>query len=184
MGNGYPVAAVVCRRELADSFSKTGIEYFNTYGGNSVACAIAEAVLDTIHTEKLQDNSLIVGQYLLVKLKVLAEKYDWIGDVRGMGLFIGIEFIKSKTNNNDKNDLGNSKNKKSINNSDDLQPHTKLCEFLVATMMTERVLVSSDGPDNNVIKIKPPLVFSMKNADNLVEILEKGLNLAIAAETF
>jgi ethanolamine-phosphate phospho-lyase len=157
MGNGYPVAAVVCRRELADSFASTGIEYFNTYGGNSVACAIAEAVLDTILSEDLQSNSLKVGEYLLTKLKKLAKKHSWIGDVRGMGLFLGIEFVKI------------------TDSKDNLQPHTELCGFLVDFLMNEMVLVSSDGPDANVIKIKPPLVFSIANADTLITALEKGL---------
>ena len=70
MGNGYPVAAVACRREVAESFAKTGIEYFNTYGGNSVACSIAEAVIDTIFREDLQAHALRVGQYLTQRLQV------------------------------------------------------------------------------------------------------------------
>lgn len=171
MGNGYPVAAVVCRRDLADSFASTGIEYFNTYGGNSVACAIAEAVLDTIITENLQKNSLVVGNYLLMKLKALAEVHAHIGDVRGMGLFLGIEIIKLNTDHSD-------------SNSKDILPHTQLCQFLVDYLMRERVLVSSDGPDANVIKIKPPLVFDMDNADTLVSALERGLLAAAKIGTF
>lgn len=90
MGNGYPVAAVVCRREVAESFAKTGIEYFNTYGGNSVACAIAESVLDTIVKEDLQGNARRVGEYLTQRLQPLLHKYEWVGDVRGVGLFQGM----------------------------------------------------------------------------------------------
>ena len=167
MGNGYPVAAVVCRRELADSFARTGIEYFNTYGGNSVACAIAEAVLDTIITEDLQKNSLLVGNYLLMKLKALSHTYPHIGDVRGMGLFLGVEIVKINANC-----------------SHDILPHTQLCQFLVDYLMRERVLVSSDGPDANVIKIKPPLIFDMENADTLVRALERGLLAAAKIGTF
>ena len=166
MGNGYPVAAVVCRRELAESFSSTGIEYFNTYGGNSVACAIAEAVLDTIVSEGLQNNSLEVGNYLLSKLRSLAASYPYIGDVRGMGLFLGIEFIKI------------------TDTPDDLQPHTELCSYLVDFLMRERVLVSRDGPDGNVIKIKPPLVFSKANADTLISTLERGIIAATESGQF
>lgn len=171
MGNGYPVAAVVCRRELADSFARTGIEYFNTYGGNSVACAIAEAVLDTIITEDLQKNSLLVGNYLLMKLKALSDVYPHIGDVRGMGLFLGVEIVEVNANCNH-------------NNSEDILPHTQLCQFLVDYLMRERVLVSSDGPDANVIKIKPPLIFDMENADTLVRALERGLLAAKKIGTF
>jgi 4-aminobutyrate aminotransferase-like enzyme len=131
-----------------------------------VACAIAEAVIDTIHVEGLQKNSLIVGQYLLTKLMELSKRYPCIGDVRGMGLFLGVEFIEVN-----KNHL-------------DIIPHTKLCQFLVAFMMKEKVLVSSDGPQNNVIKIKPPLCFSAENADTLIHALEKGLIEALKSGEF
>ena len=181
MGNGYPVAAVVCRRELADSFASTGIEYFNTYGGNSVACAIAEAVLDTIIEEDLQKNSLLVGDYLLTKLRVLSESYPWIGDVRGMGLFLGVEIIKTKMD--DFEILSTSEDFEDIV-PESILPHTELCQYLVDFLMRERVLVSSDGPDANVIKIKPPLVFSMDNADTLVAALERGLLAAHDIGTF
>lgn len=153
-------------RALADSFASTGIEYFNTFGGNSVACAIAEAVIDTIHSEGLQKNSLLVGEYLLQKLQELSLKHPCIGDVRGMGLFVGIEFIKVNSSHHD------------------LIPHTELCQFLVAFMMKEKVLVSSDGPQKNVIKIKPPLVFSFDNADILTVALEKGLIQASKTDDF
>ena len=162
MGNGYPIAAVVCRRALADAFASTGIEYFNTYGGNSVGCAIAEAVLDTIKAERLQENSLDVGQHLLSKLTALSKKYGVIGDVRGFGLFIGIELIQPTQ----------------LGSDERLLPHTKLTQFLVDFLMNERVLVSKDGPDNNVIKIKPPLVFSRDNADTLVMAMDRALEAA------
>jgi ethanolamine-phosphate phospho-lyase len=159
MGNGYPVAAVVCKRELAESFASTGIEYFNTYGGNSVACSVAEAVLDTIFAEDLQGNALRVGQYLTSSLKPLEEKYDWVGEVRGHGLFQGIEFVKTKQTHN-------------------MQPHGELAKFLVDFMRHERVIASRDGPDGNVIKFKPPLVFSKENVDTLVTSLNRGLEAA------
>eukprot|EP01038_Epipyxis_sp_PR26KG_P014962 gene14962-20128_t len=165
MGNGYPVAAVICRREVAESFAKTGIEYFNTYGGNSVACAIAESVLDTIHNEDLQGNALRVGNYLTNRLTPLVEKYDWVGEVRGVGLFQGIEFVKTKKTH-------------------DLEPHPKLTKFLVDYLRYENVIVSRDGPDENVIKIKPPLVFSKENVDQLVSGLERGLESAVKLEIF
>jgi len=159
MGNGYPVAGVVCRREVAESFASTGIEYFNTYGGNSVACRIAEAVLDTIVAEDLQGNALRVGNYLTQQLLPLVDKYDWVGEVRGHGLFQGIEFVKTKK-------------------TQKLEPHADLTKFLVDFMRYERVIVSRDGPDANVIKFKPPLVFSKENVDTLVSSLERGLEAA------
>jgi ethanolamine-phosphate phospho-lyase len=160
LGNGYPVAAVICRREVAESFAKSGIEYFNTYGGNSVACSIADAVFDTIQNEDLQQNALEVGNYLTAQLCTLAPKYDWIGDIRGVGLFQGIEFVKSR---------------KDVKN---LQPYPELTKFLVDFLRYERVIVSRDGPDENVIKIKPPLVFSKANVDQLVKALDMALECA------
>lgn len=158
MGNGYPVAAVVCRRAVAESFASSGIEYFNTYGGNSVACSIAEAVLDTIISEKLQENALKVGNYLTSKLLPLKEKYIWVGDVRGCGLFQGIEFVINK---NDRN----------------LQPHPELTKFIVDFLRLENVIISRDGPDENVIKIKPPLVFSEENVNTLVSAIDRALTV-------
>ena len=78
---------MICRREIANSFASTGIEYFNTYGGNSVACTIAEAVLDVILEEKLMENAYNVGQYIAEKFKTLLDRFDWVGDVRGFGLY-------------------------------------------------------------------------------------------------
>lgn len=161
MGNGYPVAAVVCRKELAESFAATGIEYFNTYAGNSVACAIGEAVLDTIFAEDLQKNALDVGLYLTEHLKALYEKYTWVGDIRGCGLFQGIEFVKDRRN---------------VRN---LEPHPELAKFVVDYLHYQRVIVSRDGPDENVIKIKPPLVFCKDNVDTLVKAIDDAIQCAV-----
>lgn len=162
MGNGYPIAAVVCRREVAESFAKSGIEYFNTYGGNSVACAIAESVLDTIVREKLQENSRTIGQLLIERLGPLQKKYRSVGDVRGLGLFLGIEFIQ-------------------VLDEDELRPNPQLTKFLVDFLRYESVLISRDGPDENVIKIKPPLVFGAAETDIFVAALERGLDTAARA---
>ena len=165
MGNGYPVAAVICRREVADSFASTGIEYFNTYGGNSVACAISEAVLDTIASEDLQGNALRVGEYIQAAFQPLLEKYDWIGEVRGFGLFQGVEFVKSRKDAN-------------------LQPHPDLTKFVVDFLRYKRVIISRDGPDENVIKIKPPLVFSKFDVEKLVAEVDNALAEALQSGEF
>jgi len=165
MGNGYPVAAVICRRELADSFASSGIEYFNTYGGNSVACAIAEAVLDTIQKEGLQENCLSVGNYIQKHLTPLMKKYEWIGDVRGVGLFQGVEFVHS-------------------NKADDPQPYPELTKFVVDFLRYEKIIISRDGPDENVIKIKPPMVFSKANAKTLIDGIDRALQAAVDAKRF
>eukprot|EP00981_Chlorochromonas_danica_P003941 scaffold743_cov177-Ochromonas_danica.AAC.29 len=154
-GNGYPVAAVICRREVAESFASSGIEYFNTYGGNYVARAIAEVVLDTIHEENLQESAHATG---LLELK----KYPWVGDVRGVGLFQGIEFI---------HDLSTT--------SGELLPYpAELTKFVVDFLRYQRVIMSRDGPDENVVKIKPPLVFKHKQVDELVEAVDLALSSA------
>lgn len=162
MGNGYPVAAVICRREVAESFARSGIEYFNTYGGNSVACAIAEAVFDTIEEEALQENARVTGEYLTERLMALKEKYPkWVGDVRGVGLFQGIEFIHDRSKHHG-----------------EILPYPELTKFLVDFLRYQRVIVSRDGPDENVIKVKPPLVFRNVHVDQLVEALDLALTAA------
>jgi ethanolamine-phosphate phospho-lyase len=165
IGNGYPIAAVIVRKEIAQSFAASGIEYFNTYGGNSVACAIAEAVLDTIFEENLQQNALVVGNYLSDRLKALYQKYDWVGDVRGHGLFQGIEFVHTR-------------------HTEDLQPFPELAKFVVDFLRYRRVIVSRDGPDENVIKVKPPLVFSKEDVDTLVNAMDEAIQCAIDSKIF
>ncbi len=94
MGNGFPVAGLMTRRDITQKFDINGIEYFNTYGGNPVSCRAAIAVIDVIEKEKLIEHARNVGTYLLNKLKEIGERYDMIGDVRGRGLFIGIEIVR------------------------------------------------------------------------------------------
>ncbi len=170
LGNGYPVAAVICRREVAQSFARSGIEYFNTYGGNSVACAIAEAVLDTILAEQLQHKALLTGQYLTQRLSALQPTYRWVGDVRGVGLFQGVELIQDPT--------------PATRGQPQLLPYPRLAKFLVDFLRYQRVIVSRDGPDENVIKIKPPLVFGTEQADQLVDALERALSAAAKTGLF
>lgn len=96
MGNGFPVAALITRREITDKFYNNSIEYFNTYGGNPVSCRAAIAVMDIVEKEKLMEHAGQVGNYLLEKLREIADRHDTIGDVRGRGLFLGIEIIQDK----------------------------------------------------------------------------------------
>jgi 4-aminobutyrate aminotransferase-like enzyme len=147
MGNGHPLAAVVCTKAVAESFAN-GMEFFNTYGGNPVSCEIGQAVLKVIETEALQDNALHVGNFLKQELKRLQNKYEVIGDVRGEGLFLGVEFAIDHT------------------------PLPKHTSYIVQRMKDLKVLMSIDGKDHNVIKIKPPMIFSMKDARYLIESME------------
>lgn len=154
MGNGHPVSAVVTTVEIAQSVKENGFEYFNTFGGNPVSCATVSAVLDVMEQKKLREHATRVGNHLLNSLRQLALKHPIIGDVRGVGLFIGIELVEDK---------------------DTKTPATAKAKLVVSRMKEEYILVSSDGPDRNVLKLKPPLVFSHDNVDHFVKILDEVL---------
>ncbi|PHS04463.1 MAG: hypothetical protein COA88_13525 [Kordia sp.] len=149
LGNGHPLAAVVCTQEVANKFAN-GMEYFNTFGGNPVSCAIGTEVLRTVKREKLQENALQVGAFLKAELKQLAKEFPIIGDVRGQGLFLGIELVDGKMN-----------------------PLAAQTDYLANRMKDHGILMSTDGPDHNVLKIKPPIVFTKENAEELLFYLRK-----------
>ncbi len=153
IGNGFPLAAVVTTPRIADAFAN-GMEYFNTYGGNPVACAAGLAVLDVMAEEGLQANALETGNYLRAGLERLKEKHPVIGDVRGRGLFIGFELVV------DRRTQGRG---------------TPQAAYVAERMREEGILVSTDGPFKNVIKIKPPICFAKPEADLFLETLEKIL---------
>lgn len=153
MGNGHPLAAVITTPDIANSFAN-GMEYFNTYGGNPVSCAIGLAVLDVIEEEKLQENADKVGRKLLNEFQQLAVKHDIIGDVRGQGLFVGIEFVKDRTS---------------------LAPAAELANQVVEEAKDRGILLSTDGPLHNVVKIKPPLVFNEENAEFLINTIDEAI---------
>ena len=153
IGNGHPIGAVITTREIADSFWN-GMEYFNTFGGNPVSCAVGLAVLDVIRDEELQQNAEGVGRYLLEGLHQLQQKHPLIGDVRGLGMFLGIEFVRDHVT---------------------LEAADAEAEEIVELMKERGVLLSTDGPYHNVIKIKPPLVFSKNDADFLLTNLNDVL---------
>ncbi|MHB8054623.1 MAG: aminotransferase class III-fold pyridoxal phosphate-dependent enzyme [Candidatus Aminicenantales bacterium] len=153
IGNGFPLAAVVTTRPIADAFA-TGPEYFNTYGGNPVSLAAGQAVLDVLRDERLQDNALRVGSVLKAGLKGLQLDHVLIGDVRGLGLFLGIELVSDPEKRT---------------------PASGPAAYIAERMREEGVLLSTDGPDRNVLKIKPPLCFSTVDAELLVETLGRIL---------
>lgn len=153
MGNGHPLAAVVTTPRIAASFH-TGMEYFNTFGGNPVSCAAGLAVLDVMEDESLQERAREVGEGLLSRLRELAGRHPLIGDVRGLGLFIGVELVLDR---------------------DELIPATQLAAYVVERMKDLGILLSTDGPFSNVLKIKPPLVFSSADAELLVDTLDRVL---------
>ncbi len=150
MGNGHPLAAVVTTRAIAGAFAN-GMEYFNTFGGNPVSCAVGSAVLDVIEEEGLQENALRTGARLLEGLAGLMNRHPLIGDVRGLGLFIGVELVLDHQT---------------------LEPAAAEATYIIERMKERGILLSIDGPLHNVLKLKPPIVFNEENADFLVSTLD------------
>jgi len=150
IGNGHPLGAVVTTRAIADAFDN-GMEYFNTFGGNPVSAAIGLAVLDVIEDDGLQEHARVTGERLLAGLRELARRHAAIGDVRGLGLFIGVELVGDR---------------------DARDPDAQLARELVNRAAERGLLLSTDGPDHNVLKIKPPLVFSGADAGRLIETVD------------
>lgn len=153
IGNGFPMAAVITTPAIAAAFHN-GMEYFNTFGGNPVSCAVGAAVLDVIEQEHLQQHALQVGDYLKQGLLALQQRYSLIGDVRGLGLFLGVELVRDHNK---------------------LTPADREASDIVEAMKQRGVLLSVDGPLYNVLKIKPPLVFSRRDADLALSALGEVL---------
>lgn len=154
LGNGHPLAAVVTTKEIADAFV-TGMEYFNTFGGNPVSCAIGCAVLDVVKNEDLQRHAIEVGAHLVDGLTKLQSRFPIIGDVRGLGMFIGAEFVKD---------------------SETLAPAIEQIDYVIERLKDEGILLTTEGPLHNVLKIKPPLAFSIQDAEFFLKTLEMILS--------
>lgn len=153
MGNGYPVAGIAVRPEVASEFGHD-MRYFNTFGGNSVAMAAANATLEVVQSENLMENSRKVGEIMLSGLRDLMQRDERIGDVRGTGLYMGIEMVKSRKTR---------------------EPDSPLALALVNEMRRRRVLISATASNANVLKVRPPLSFSAKNADQFLTELDGAL---------
>lgn len=153
IGNGHPMAAVVTTPEIAKAFAN-GMEFFSSFGGNPVSAAVGMAVLDVIENEHLQSKALVTGQHLKQRLGELATRHDIIGHVRGEGLFLGVELVRDR---------------------DTLEPATEEAGKIANTMRDLGVLISTDGPYDNVLKIKPPMAFGVTEADIMVEALQEVL---------
>ena len=151
MGNGYPVSAMLARRSLVDKFSATS-DYFNTFGGNPVACAAANAVLDVIEQDNLQENASKIGGYIVGELKGMQSRYQQIGDVRGTGLFIALELIQPDS---------------------DRGPDARAAQRLIEKLKRCGVLTGAIGPDSNILKLRSPLVLSKSDADHLLERIDE-----------
>uniref|UniRef100_A0A8C5I853 Ethanolamine-phosphate phospho-lyase n=1 Tax=Gouania willdenowi TaxID=441366 RepID=A0A8C5I853_GOUWI len=151
IGNGHPMSCVVTTKEVAEAFMSSGMEYFNTFGGNPVSCAIGLAVLDVIEKEDLRGNAVRVGRHLTHLLEKQKEKHLLIGDIRGVGLFVGVELVRDRTK---------------------LTPATAEAQEVIYRLKEEHILLSADGPHRNVLKFKPPMCFSVEDADLVVEKID------------
>lgn len=154
IGNGHPLAAVVVTEEIANAFNN-GMEYFNTFGGNPVSMVTGNAVLQVIQEEEMQRHARETGDYLLQLLKDLMPKHAIIGDVRGHGLFLGAELVRDRETK---------------------EPAVPEIDLVVQQMKARGFLLSTDGPLHNVLKIKPPLVFTRENALQMVQQLDAVLS--------
>ncbi|WP_284164903.1 aminotransferase class III-fold pyridoxal phosphate-dependent enzyme [Frigidibacter sp. SD6-1] len=153
IGNGHPLACVVTTPDLARRFAN-GMEYFNSFGGNPVSMAVGHAVLDVIEAEGLQAKALETGAYLLERCREMQARFPIIGDVRGAGLFLGVELVRDRAT---------------------LEPATDEAGLVVNHMRQLGVLASTDGPFDNVLKFKPPMVFGRAEADRLLAATEAAL---------
>lgn len=158
IGNGHPMAAVVTTPEISRAFAN-GMEFFSSFGGNPVSAAVGMAVLDVIEDENLQENARNTGDYLKARLEALAADHPLIGDVRGRGLFLGVELVRDRQT---------------------LAPATEAANRIINRVRDDGVLLSTDGPFDNVLKIKPPLVFGITEADLLLDALDRALRLTIS----
>jgi 4-aminobutyrate aminotransferase-like enzyme len=154
MGNGLPIAAAVMKAEIQERFGQD-IRYFNTFGANHVSIAAATAVLDVMEDEALQQNALKTGNHMLSAMRALQSKYECIGDVRGAGLFVGLEFVTDRNTQ---------------------QQDGALALSVVNSLREDGVLISAAGIHGNVLKIRPPLPFNIEHADLFLSKLERTLS--------
>jgi 4-aminobutyrate aminotransferase-like enzyme/Ser/Thr protein kinase RdoA (MazF antagonist) len=154
IGNAFPLAAVVSTREIAEAFNN-GMEFFSTFGGNPVACAVGLAVLDVLEDERLQENALRVGKWWIAALQDLQRKYAVIGDVRGSGLFLGLDLVLSR---------------------DTREPAPLQASYVINRLRDRGIIAGTDGPHHNVIKLRPPLIFSESDAASFCSAFETVLS--------
>ena len=154
IGNGHPIGAVITTPAIAASFDN-GMEFFSTFGGNTVSCAAGLAVLDVLAREPLQERARAVGDRLMARLEDVASRRHAIGDVRGSGLFIGVELVRDR---------------------ESLEPATAEATYVVNRLREEGILLGTEGPSSNVLKIRPPMPFNEEDADHLTRTLDRVLD--------
>ncbi len=158
IGNGHPLGVLVTTRAIADSFAQ-GPEFFSTFGGSTLSCRIGKEVLDIVDDEGLQDNARRMGAVLMEGLKALERDHGCIGDVRGMGLFLGVELIRA-----------------------DGSEATEICAYVKNRMRDRRILIGSEGPKDNILKIRPPLTIDAEGVDMLLAVFGEVLDEVAAVQ--
>jgi 4-aminobutyrate aminotransferase-like enzyme len=153
IANGYPMGAVVTTHAIANAFNN-GMEFFSTFGGSTAACVAGLTTLRVTREENLQQHALSVGNHLLAALRELQARHDWIGDVRGSGLFIGVELVRSRESR---------------------EPAPSEASAVANRMRELGVLIGTDGPFHNVLKLRGPMCLTLANADRIVETMERAL---------
>ncbi|MDQ2766382.1 MAG: aminotransferase class III-fold pyridoxal phosphate-dependent enzyme [Gemmatimonadota bacterium] len=153
LGNGHPVAAVATTRAIASAFDN-GMEFFSTFGGNTVSCAVGIAVLDVVRDEALQAHAHTTGEQLAGQLRALRDRHQIVGDVRGSGLFWGVELVRDR---------------------ETLEPAGAEASFVANRMREQGILLGTDGPHHNVVKIRPPMPFSGDDGEILADALDRAL---------
>jgi 4-aminobutyrate aminotransferase-like enzyme/Ser/Thr protein kinase RdoA (MazF antagonist) len=152
IGNGLALGAVVTTREILERFARA-TDFFSTFGGNPVACAAGLAVLDVIEKENLLENARETGAYLIEGLRGVAKDSASIGDVRGRGLFVGVDIVSDKGS---------------------MTPDGTECARIKNRLRAAGILVGSEGIADNILKIRPPMVFRPAHADRLIAALREA----------
>ncbi len=152
IGNGHPLGVVVTTKEIAQSFDN-GIEFFSTFGGSTLSCRIGKEVLDIVDDEGLQENARLMGARLIDGLRQIESDFGCVGDVRGMGLFLGVELINP-----------------------DGSEGTEICKYVKNRMRDHRILIGSEGPKDNILKIRPPLTIEAEDVDMILFALRDVLS--------
>jgi 4-aminobutyrate aminotransferase-like enzyme len=151
IGNGYPLGAVVTTQAIAASFDN-GMEFFSTFGGSTVSCAVGLAVIEEVRRSGLQAHALHVGERLRTGFEQLGTRHDVVGDVRGSGLFLGVELVRDRTT---------------------LEPAPNEADYVMNRLREEGILIGTDGPFHNVLKVRPPMPFSADDAEVLIDVLDR-----------
>jgi len=157
LGNGHPLAALITTRAIAEKFSQ-GAEYFSTFGGSTLSCLIGREVLDIVDEEGLADNAERMGNRLLAGLRQLQARHQAIGEVRGLGLFIGVDLVEVRASR---------------------QPATLLAEHVTNYLREHHILIGREGPADNILKIRPPLTIDAASIDRICATLDAALSIEV-----